>query len=169
PAQFRNHDLADLVAKVLRETGLSPDRLEIEITESLLFRDVESNLAALKALKALGVRVAMDDFGTGYSSLGSLRRFPLDKIKIDRSFIRDLQDNPDSLAIVRAVIGLGRSLGIETCAEGIETEEQLRRLRAEGCDEAQGFYYSEPKPFEDARKLLQRGFPAPPGEVTFVD
>jgi diguanylate cyclase (GGDEF)-like protein len=169
PAQFRNHDLAQVVAKVLNETGLSPDRLEIEITESLLFRDVESNLVALKALKALGVRVAMDDFGTGYSSLGSLRSFPFDKIKIDRSFIRDLENNPDSLAIVRAVIGLGRSLGIETCAEGIETEEQLRRLRLEGCDEAQGYFYSEPKPFDEARKLLQRGFAAPPGEVTFVD
>jgi EAL domain-containing protein (putative c-di-GMP-specific phosphodiesterase class I) len=169
PAQFRNHDLAQVVAQVLKETGLSPNRLEIEITESLLLRDAEANVAALQELKALGIRVAMDDFGTGYSSLGSLRSFPFDKIKIDRSFIGDLEHNADSAAIVRAVLGLGHSLGMVTCAEGIETEEQMRRLRAEGCDEAQGYYYSKALTIEEARKLLQRGFPAPPGELTFVD
>jgi len=111
----------------------------------------------------------MDDFGTGYSSLGNLRSFPFDKLKIDRSFIGDLESNPDSIAIVKAVLGLGRSLGMATCAEGVENEEQLRRLRGEGCDEAQGFYYSTPKPIEGTRELLRRGFAAPPGDLTFVD
>jgi len=168
-AQFRNPGLAQLVAEVLAQAALSPERLELEITESLLLRDIDGNLETLQKLKALGIRVAMDDFGTGYSSLGNLRSFPFDKIKIDRAFIGDLESNPDSLAIVKAVLGLGRSLGMATCAEGVESEEQLRRLRAEGCEEAQGYYYSTPKPIQGTRELLRKGFPAPPGDVTFVD
>ena len=111
----------------------------------------------------------MDDFGTGYSSLGNLRSFPFDKIKIDRSFVNDLQENVDSAAIVRAVLGLGRSLGMATCAEGVETAEQLKRLRNEGCTEVQGYYYSKPKPIENIPEMLQTGFSDSPGELTFVD
>jgi diguanylate cyclase (GGDEF)-like protein len=154
-AQFRNHDLAEMVERTLKETGLDPARLELEITESLLLRDVDANLATLNELKALGVRVSMDDFGTGYSSLGNLRSFPFDKIKIDRSFVRDLEQNAESAAIVRAVLGLGRSLGMATCAEGVETREQLLRLRGEGCNEVQGFYFSRPQPVADVAQLLE--------------
>jgi diguanylate cyclase (GGDEF)-like protein len=157
-AQFRNHDLADLVRRTLVETGLAPQRLELEITESLLLRDVEANLATLAELKALGVRVSMDDFGTGYSSLGNLRSFPFDKIKIDRSFVRDLEQNAESAAIVRAVLGLGRSLGMATCAEGVETHEQLQHLRGEGCNEVQGFYFSKPQPVAAVTQLLETRF-----------
>src|SRR6202011_3005419 len=133
PAQFRNHDLTQIVARVLAETGLAPARLELEITESLLLRDIEANLAGLEELKQLGIRISMDDFGTGYSSLANLRSFPFDKIKIDRSFVTDLKQNADSAAIVHAILGLGHSLGIATCAEGVETKAQLSYLRSEGC------------------------------------
>jgi len=169
PAQFRNQDFAQMVAQVLQETGLKPDRLELEITESLLLQDVEANLAALERLKRLGIRISMDDFGTGYSSLGNLRSFAFDKIKIDRSFVMDLERNPDSAAIVRAVLGLGQSLGIATCAEGVETERQLMSLRHEGCTEVQGFYYCKPKPLEQLTELLERGLPPPPSELAFID
>jgi EAL domain-containing protein (putative c-di-GMP-specific phosphodiesterase class I) len=105
-------------------------------------------------LRELGVRISMDDFGTGYSSLSYLRKFPFDKIKIDQSFIRDLNDNPDSIAIVRAVVGLGSTLGITTTAEGVETQQQLRQLRSEGCTEVQGYLYSKPKPASELGPLL---------------
>src|SRR5262249_12846407 len=137
PAQFRNRDLTQLVAQILCDTHLPPHRLELEITESLLLTDAEANLSALEELKDLGIRTSMDDFGTGYSSLGNLRSFPFDKIKIDKSFVSDLERNDDSAAIVRAVLVLGRSLGIATCAEGVETREQLVVLRSEGCTEVQ--------------------------------
>jgi predicted signal transduction protein with EAL and GGDEF domain len=110
----------------------------------------------------------MDDFGTGYSSLANLRSFPFDKIKIDRSFVSDLENNTDSAAIVRAVLGLGRSLGITTCAEGVETEEQVLRLRREGCTEVQGFYYSRPKPVDEITSLLAEGFEPAPGEPEYL-
>jgi diguanylate cyclase (GGDEF)-like protein len=167
PAQFKSRDLTQLVSRVLEETGLPPRRLEIEITESLLLRDVESNLRALRALKALGVRISMDDFGTGYSSLSNLRSFPFDKIKIDRSFVHDIESSPDAAAIVHAVLGLGQSLGMSTCAEGVETDEQLTYLRQEGCTEIQGYYYSKPKPAADIAEMLRdgsltvRGVPSP--------
>jgi diguanylate cyclase (GGDEF)-like protein len=154
PAQFRNHDFAQLVAQVLRDTGLAPNRLEVEITESLLIRDVDANLSALQELKALGVRISMDDFGTGYSSLANLRSFPFDKFKIDRSFVMELEQNADSTAIVRSVLGLGRSLGMATCAEGVETREQLVCLRTAGCTEVQGYYYCEPRSIADIAQLL---------------
>ena len=161
PAQFRNHDFAQLVAQVLRDTGLAPHRLEIEITESLLIRDVDANLTALRELKALGVRISMDDFGTGYSSLANLRSFPFDKFKIDRSFVMELEQNADSAAIVRSLLGLGRSLGMATCAEGVETSGQLVCLSGAGCIEVQGYYYSRPKSVADISQLL-RVHPSPP-------
>ena len=142
--QFKNKRLFETVEAVLRETGLSPARLELEITESLLLSDNEPTLKTLHRLRALGVRISMDDFGTGYSSLSYLRSFPFDKIKIDRSFMRDLKSKGDSLAIIKAVISLGHSLGMSTTAEGIETEEQLAAVRDQGCNEVQGFLFSPP-------------------------
>jgi EAL domain-containing protein (putative c-di-GMP-specific phosphodiesterase class I) len=120
-----------------------------------MLRDVESNLKTLEAIKRFGVRIAMDDFGTGYSSLGNLRSFPFDKIKIDRSFVEDLEKTPDAAAIIRAVIGLGGSLGMQTCAEGVETSEQLAFLRREGCAEVQGYYYAKPQPLRKVAEVLQ--------------
>jgi len=138
----------------LTESGLDPRRLELEITESLLLTDNEPTLRLLHKLRALGVRISMDDFGTGYSSLSYLRSFPFDKIKIDRSFMRDLKTRSDSLAIVQAVIGLGHSLGMSTTAEGIETTEQLEAVRAHGCNEVQGFLFSPPVAASSAAELL---------------
>jgi diguanylate cyclase (GGDEF)-like protein len=157
PAQFKDRHLAATILQILEDTGLTPSRLELEITESLLLSDTTANLITLNRLKDAGVRVAMDDFGTGYSSLGNLRSFPFDKIKIDQSFIKDLESNPDSAAIVRAVLSLGRSLGIGTVAEGVETREQLSQLRAEGCTQIQGFYYSKARPAADIARLLVEG------------
>jgi diguanylate cyclase (GGDEF)-like protein len=142
--QFKNRHLYETVEAALRETGLKPTRLELEITESLLLADNEPTLKTLHKLRALGVRISMDDFGTGYSSLSYLRSFPFDKIKIDRSFMRDLKSKGDSLAIIKAVISLCHSLGMSTTAEGIETEEQLAAVREQGCNEVQGFLFSPP-------------------------
>lgn len=146
PIEIRHGDLPDLVEEVLAVSGLSPDRLELEITESLLIREPEHALAALRRVKALGVRVALDDFGTGYSSLGTLRAFPFDRIKIDRSFVQSLLSNTGASATVRAVLGIACSLGLKVIAEGVETEAQLAALRAWGCAEVQGFLIDAPKP-----------------------
>jgi diguanylate cyclase (GGDEF)-like protein len=155
PVQFRNPRLFDTVQAAIAEARLSPDRLEIEITESLLLTDSEQTLETLHRLRDLGVRIALDDFGTGYSSLSYLRRFPFDKIKIDRSFMRDLTRKGDSLAIIKAIIGLGHSLGMELVAEGVETEEQLNAVREQGCNEVQGFYFSPPMPPAAVQLLLE--------------
>jgi predicted signal transduction protein with EAL and GGDEF domain len=155
PVQFRAPNLVQTVRDVLATTGLAPTRLELEITESTLLADSDANLSTLRALHELGVRIAMDDFGTGYSSLGYLGRFPFDKIKIDQSFVRDL-DNPDCRAIVRAIISLGRTLGMRITAEGVETMEQLARLREEGCHELQGYLFSRPQPISEVPAILQR-------------
>ncbi|ODT80001.1 MAG: hypothetical protein ABS76_17560 [Pelagibacterium sp. SCN 64-44] len=144
PVQFRNKDLVGQVKAALTEAGLEPTRLELEITESLLLTDSETTIAALHDLRGMGVRICMDDFGTGYSSLSYLRSFPFDKIKIDRSFMRDLTTRNDSQAIIKAVIGLGQSLGMLTTAEGVETEEQLTMVREHGVSEVQGFLFSPP-------------------------
>jgi diguanylate cyclase (GGDEF)-like protein len=144
PIQFKNRNLADLVQTVLDQTGLAPHRLELEITESLLLADSEPVLATLHGLRSSGIRIAMDDFGTGYSSLSYLRSFPFDKIKIDRSFMRGLTGRDDDMAIIKAIVGLGHSLGMSTTAEGIETKAQLDAVREQGCDEVQGFYFSRP-------------------------
>ena len=154
PAQFKDRRLAETILAIVKDSGLSPNRLELEITESLLLSDTDANLATLHQLKAAGIRISMDDFGTGYSSLGNLRSFPFDKIKIDQSFIRDLETNPDSAAIVRAVLSLGNSLGIGTIAEGVETSEQMLRLKYEGCTQIQGFYYSKAQPAAEVAEML---------------
>src|SRR6187401_3020981 len=128
-AQFKKNDLAEVVEQILRDTGLEPSRLDLEVTESLLLRDVESTLRILRQLKALGVKISMDDFGTGYSSLANLRSFPFDKIKIDGSFIKSVNVNEQAAAIVRSVLGLGRALRLPVLAEGVETEAEFEFLK----------------------------------------
>jgi EAL domain-containing protein (putative c-di-GMP-specific phosphodiesterase class I) len=152
--QFRHKNLVSTVMSAVAATGLRPDRLELEITESVLMHDNDTTLTVLHRLRSLGVRIAMDDFGTGYSSLSHLRSFPFDKIKIDQTFVRDLLAKPDSIAIIRAVTGLGRSFGVTTTAEGVETQEQLDQMRAEGCTEVQGYYFSKPLPAGQVAQLL---------------
>jgi diguanylate cyclase (GGDEF)-like protein len=156
PVQFKSDRLVLDIVSALGASGLSPQRLELEITESVMLQETETTLEILRQIKALGVSISMDDFGTGYSSLSYLRKFPFDKIKIDQSFIRDLSDAHDSVAIVRAVMGLGSSLGMVTMAEGVETAEQLRTLRAEGCTEVQGFLFSPAVPADEIDALLRR-------------
>jgi diguanylate cyclase (GGDEF)-like protein len=154
PVQFRGSTLVSAVVSALATSGLRPDRLEVEITETVLMHNNEATMAALHQLHGLGVRISMDDFGTGYSSLSYLRSFPFDKIKIDQSFVRDLIERPDSIAIIRAVAALGSSFGMTTLAEGVETQEQLDKMRAEGCTEVQGYFYSRPVPASEVARLL---------------
>jgi len=153
--QFKGAGLVAAVAHALASSGLEPERLELEITETALLHDSAVTLGILRELRALGVRIAMDDFGTGYSSLGYLRSFPFDKIKIDQCFVRDIETSADCKAIVRAVTGLGQSLGIATTAEGVETWEQLDQVRAEGCEEVQGYVFSRPVPAADVLAVLR--------------
>ena len=155
PVQFKSRTLALIVTSALASSGLAPHRLELEITEGVLLQDSEATLATLHQLRALGVRISMDDFGTGYSSLSYLRSFPFDKIKIDQSFVRDMGSGTDAVAIIRAVTGLGRNLGMATTAEGVETLEQLGYLRQEGCTEVQGYLFSRPLPARDIAHLLE--------------
>ncbi|WP_335339349.1 bifunctional diguanylate cyclase/phosphodiesterase [Bosea sp. PAMC 26642] len=146
PREFQQGDLPDLILGILTETGLSPNRLEIEITETAIFADMGRALSILRRLKALGISIAMDDFGTGYASLATLQAFPFDKIKIDRSFIGQVEVSPQAAVIVRAVLGLGRSLGICVAAEGVETIDQMRFLVDEECEELQGYLFGKPQP-----------------------
>ncbi|KJC42927.1 diguanylate cyclase [Bradyrhizobium sp. LTSP849] len=159
PLQFRSGNLLSVVTDALKHSGLPPRRLELEITETLLLEKSAQVLATLHALRALGVRISMDDFGTGYSSLSYLRSFPFDKIKIDQSFVRDLGANRESQAIIRSIVSLGKGLGVIITAEGVETEAELSCLRAEGCDEGQGFLFSKARPNVEIISLLaaQRG------------
>jgi len=152
PAQFKSDRLVETIISALASSGLSAKRLEVEITEGVLLQESEKTLQTLHRLRELGVRVSMDDFGTGYSSLSYLRSFPFDKIKIDRSFVKDLSGKPDGDAIIRAIAGLGKSLGMTTVAEGVETPEQMQRIRDEGCTDVQGYLISRPIP---ADELLQ--------------
>lgn len=154
PVQFKNDNVAQIVISALAATGLPAGRLEIEITEAILMQHTEATLAILHQLRELGVRIAMDDFGTGYSSLSYLRRFPFDKIKIDQSFIRDLSDEGDSAAIVRAVTSLADSFRMTTTAEGVETEQQRKIAKALGCTEMQGYLFSRPRPARDIIQLF---------------
>jgi diguanylate cyclase (GGDEF)-like protein/PAS domain S-box-containing protein len=156
PIQFRHGDLVGLLHSVLLETGLAPARLELEITEGVLVDDFARGVSILRRLKLLGVRIAMDDFGTGYSSLSYLQSFPFDKIKIDQSFISKVKSNPQSAAIVRAVIGLAHGLNLPVLAEGVETKEQLDFLAAESCDEMQGYLLGRPHPIVEYSGLVGR-------------
>jgi len=145
PAQFKTQDIEALVKKVLAETGLEPNRLELEITEATLLQNTDAVVETLTRLDQIGVSIAMDDFGTGYSSLSYLTRFPVKKIKIDRSFIDTLGVSPQTSAIVSSIVGLGQSLHVIITAEGVETEDQAEMLKQWGCDQVQGFYYGRPE------------------------
>ena len=152
--QFKNPSLVSTVKEALKASGLPARRLELEITELVLLQNSEATLAVLHELRGFGVRISLDDFGTGYSSLSYLRSFPFDKIKIDRSFVSELATRDDSMAIVRAVTGLGKSLGIVTTAEGVETDAQFELLRREGCTQAQGYLFSRPRPAAEVENML---------------
>jgi diguanylate cyclase (GGDEF)-like protein/PAS domain S-box-containing protein len=154
PVQFRNRGLMQAVLNALTAANLAPHRLELEITESVLMQSNEATLRLLHQLRELGVRISMDDFGTGYSSLSYLRSFPLDKIKIDRSFVNDLSNGTDGAAIMQAILTLANSLNMTTTAEGVETERQAEMLRAMGCIEMQGYLFSAPKPRREIAHLL---------------
>ena len=144
--QFRRGDLAQTVAAALADSGLDPSLLELELTESTLIQDTESAMETLHKLKALGVMLSIDDFGTGYSSLSYLKRFNVDKLKIDQSFIRNLCTDPDDSAIVRAIVQMAKGMSLRTIAEGVETVHMLDRLSELGCDEWQGFHFARPMP-----------------------
>jgi EAL domain-containing protein (putative c-di-GMP-specific phosphodiesterase class I) len=154
PVQFRDGKLVRAVTSALAVSGLEPSRLDLEITEGALLDNTAEALNVLRELKALGVRLSMDDFGTGYSSLSYLQKFPFDKIKIDQSFVRGTDHSPDSGAIVRAVAALGKSLGMTTIAEGVETQQQLDRVRAAGCTVIQGYLTGHSLPAADAASLM---------------
>ena len=161
PVDFQTCDVPAMLASVLQQTGLAPERIEIEITEGVLIDDFEGAIAILRNIKALGVRVAIDDFGTGYSSLSYLQAFPFDKIKIDQTFVMNLETNPQSAAIIRAIIGLGRSLKLPVIAEGVETPAQQAFLVAEGCAELQGYLIGRPHPISHFSHLIDK-----PGTAT---
>jgi diguanylate cyclase (GGDEF)-like protein/PAS domain S-box-containing protein len=154
PLQFKSGRLVETISQALQQSGIAPSRLQLEITESVMLDENETNLKTLQDIRRLGAKISMDDFGTGYSSLGYLRSFPFDKIKVDRGFINDLPEGRESLAIIRAVAGIGRSLGITTTVEGVETQAQLDAVNAEGFDEAQGYLFSRPMPASELLLFL---------------
>jgi EAL domain-containing protein (putative c-di-GMP-specific phosphodiesterase class I) len=154
--QFQDANIVERISAVLRDSQLAPDSLILEITESVMMQDSESTLAKLQALKALGLRLALDDFGTGYSSLGYLQRFPLDILKIDKSFVDRLMDGQEPMALVRTIIQLGQTLQMRIVAEGIEHIEQADQLRALGCGLGQGYLFARPLPAHEVRALLDR-------------
>ncbi|MHB1292099.1 MAG: bifunctional diguanylate cyclase/phosphodiesterase [Sulfuricella sp.] len=153
--QFRQSGLATMVNQALRDAGLAPEHLELEVTESIMIQDLQTTITTLHQLHALGIQISIDDFGTGYSSLSYLKRLPISKIKIDRSFVRDICIDPDDAAIANAVISLGHSMKMQVIAEGVETVEQLDHLRAQGCDEIQGYYFSRSLPAEAFAQLVR--------------
>lgn len=155
--QFGSKDLANSIIAVLEETGLAADGLEIELTESSLMADVDGAVASMRALKAIGIHLSLDDFGTGYSSLSYLKRFPIDVLKIDQSFVRDVMSDPDDAAIVASIISLAHNLKLHVIAEGVETAEQLAYLRLHGCDDMQGYYFSKPVPAAAFEQMLREG------------
>lgn len=155
PVQFRSRGLVAMVTSALAEAGLPPQRLELEVTETALLDDNETTIDTLHQLRALGVRISLDDFGVGYSSLSYLRKFPFDRIKIDRSFVGTLGESPESVAIVRTIASLGSVLGVETTAEGVETSDQLEFVRASGCTAVQGFYFGRPAPAAEIDRVIE--------------
>jgi len=155
PIQFRHAGLVQSVAAALQQANLDPACLELELTESFVMHDAERINIAMQSLKALGVDIAVDDFGTGYSSLSYLKRFPVDRLKVDKSFVRDIDSDPDDAAIVRAIITLGHALGLKVVAEGVETRAHLEFLQQHGCDELQGYYFSRPVPAAEMEALLR--------------
>ena len=154
--QFTERNLINRIEHALQESGLAPMYLELELTESLIMQDLEQAISKMKELQAMGIKLSIDDFGTGYSSLAALKSFPISRLKIDQSFIRDLPDNENDKAIATAVISLGRTLNLRVIAEGVETEAQRIFLRDNGCDEMQGYLFSEPAAVSDIAQLLGR-------------
>jgi EAL domain-containing protein (putative c-di-GMP-specific phosphodiesterase class I) len=152
--QFSDDNFLEDLFSVLRETGMDPHSLELEVTESVLMKNAEAATSILKSVRDIGIRVSVDDFGTGYSSLSYLRRFPLDALKIDQSFLHKIYVAPDDSIIVSAIIDMGRAIGLRVIAEGVETVEELAFLKANNCDEAQGYYFSRAVPAEEFVKLL---------------
>jgi EAL domain-containing protein (putative c-di-GMP-specific phosphodiesterase class I) len=152
--QLDNENIANTVLTILKETGLEPHYLELELTESMVMKQPEKSRHVMKSLKDLGVLISIDDFGTGYSSLSQLKHFPFDKLKIDKSFVNELTLNPDDAAIVLIIIAIARSFKLKVIAEGVETQEQLLHLQNSGCDEMQGYYFSEPISADAAERLL---------------
>jgi EAL domain-containing protein (putative c-di-GMP-specific phosphodiesterase class I) len=155
--EFRDDNFLESVFAALRETGLDPKSLELELTESVLMKRAESAASVLRTLRARGVQLAVDDFGTGYSSLSYLRKFPIDALKIDQSFVRQITATPGDTAIVAAIISMGRSLRLRVVAEGVETQPELAFLQSHQCDEAQGYYFSRPVLPQQFAKLLETG------------
>ncbi len=153
--QFQRHDLLTTLKQVLDESGLNPKHLELEITEGYIMQKTEPAIKMLDEIKQLGISISVDDFGTGYSSLSYLKRLPLDKLKIDKSFVRDIPDDPNDEAITRAIVALGQSLQLKVIAEGIETEAQKQFLKTIGCDEGQGYLYGDPLPADEFFKHLK--------------
>jgi EAL domain-containing protein (putative c-di-GMP-specific phosphodiesterase class I) len=155
--EFRDDRFLDNVFAILKKTGFDPGSLQLELTESVLMKRADTAAAVLQKLKTMGVQVAIDDFGTGYSSLSYLRKFPIDTLKIDQSFVRQITSAPDDTTIVTAVISMGRALHLRVIAEGVETQDELAFLQAHECHEAQGYYFSRPVPPDEFAKLLKFG------------
>ena len=153
-SQFHERELVGELAAILKSTGVAPDTIELEITESMVMRDPDRAGQIMEELRAMGVRISIDDFGTGHSSLGYLKRFPIDRLKVDRSFVRDLPHNGDDVAITRAVIAMAHSLRMSVVAEGVEHREQFELLRDEGCDEFQGYFCAKPMDEADLMRFL---------------
>jgi EAL domain-containing protein (putative c-di-GMP-specific phosphodiesterase class I) len=159
--QFKRGDVEKSVTQALAESGLNPALLELELTESILIKDTEKVLATVQRLKALGVKLSIDDFGTGYSSLSYLKRFNVDKLKIDQSFVRDMADDPNDAAIVTAIIQMARSLKLTIIAEGVESWRQLSLLRLQHCDEVQGYYFARPMPADEFASFVAKSLSSP--------
>ena len=157
---FHGRTLISTASDALQKTGISPDQLELELTESIAMRDVDATVTMLEELRSMGLRLSIDDFGTGYSSLSYLQRFPLSRLKIDQSFVRDLLTNENNVKITKAIIAMAHSMNLSVLAEGVETEGQLEKLREEGCDEVQGYLFSRPVPAADFEKMLRHGVDA---------
>jgi EAL domain-containing protein (putative c-di-GMP-specific phosphodiesterase class I) len=155
PRQFTDPNFVDDVAQVIEATGMDPCLLELEITEGMVMHNVEQAIAKLKKIKEMGIRLAIDDFGTGYSSLAQLKQFPIDTLKVDRSFVRDIPDNAEDKAITEAIIAMGRTLGVTVVAEGVETAEQQSFLRSRFCDQMQGYFFSKPSHPDEFASLLR--------------
>jgi EAL domain-containing protein (putative c-di-GMP-specific phosphodiesterase class I) len=160
---FRHRTLLSTVARVLENTGLPPQLLELELTESILMEDIAATLATLRSLKGMGLRLSIDDFGTGYSSLAYLKRFPLDALKVDRSFVKDMSAAADDTAIPSAIIAMAHSLKLEVVAEGVETQEQMAFLKERGCEYAQGYFIGRPMAAPQLTTILERSAKSAPG------
>ncbi|MEK7851287.1 MAG: bifunctional diguanylate cyclase/phosphodiesterase, partial [Deltaproteobacteria bacterium] len=165
PVQFRQENLLDVVKRAVRDAGIDPQYIELEVTERAVMHNVDEAVTLMQEMKDMGLKLTVDDFGTGYSSLSYLKRFPIDKLKIDQSFVRDITTDPDDAAITLAIISMAHSLGLKVIAEGVETVEQLAFLKEHGCDEIQGYYFSKPVPADEFAGLLRKGILNPSRET----